>query len=120
MCGICGVIGSTNLEPTQDVIRHMLAQMHHRGPDDEGIFVDGSVALGMRRLSIIDIRGGHQPVFNEDRTVVVVFNGEIYNFQGLRNTLESRGYHFQTESDTEVIVYAYEEWGEDCVDHFEG
>ena len=120
MCGICGVIGSTDPEPTQNVVRQMLGQMHHRGPDDEGIFVDGSVALGMRRLSIIDLGGGHQPVFNEDRTVVVVFNGEIYNFQELRTTLESRGYHFQTESDTEVIVYAYEEWGEDCVDHFEG
>jgi asparagine synthase (glutamine-hydrolysing) len=98
----------------------MLGQMYHRGPDDEGIFVDDSVTLGMRRLSIIDLGGGHQPVFNADRTVVVVFNGEIYNFQELRNTLESRGYHFQTASDTEVIVYAYEEWGEDCVDHFEG
>ena len=120
MCGICGVIGSTDPEPTQSVVRQMLGQMHHRGPDDEGIFVDDSVALGMRRLSIIDLGGGHQPVFNEDRTVVVVFNGEIYNFQELRTTLESRGYHFRTESDTEVIVYAYEEWGEDCVDHFEG
>ena len=120
MCGICGVIGSTEPEPTQNVVRQMLGQMHHRGPDDEGIYVDGSVALGMRRLSIIDVGGGHQPVFNEDRTLVVVFNGEIYNFQELRATLESRGHHFQTNSDTEVIVYAYEEWGEDCVDHFEG
>ena len=120
MCGICGVIGSTDPEPTQNVVRQMLGQMHHRGPDDEGIFVDGSVALGMRRLSIIDLGGGHQPVFNEDKSVVVVFNGEIYNFQELRSTLEARGYQFHTESDTEVIVYAYEEWGEDCVDHFEG
>ena len=98
----------------------MLGQMHHRGPDDEGLFIDDSVALGTRRLSIIDLSGGHQPVFNEDRTVVVVFNGEIYNFQELRRTLETRGHHFRTGSDTEVIVYAYEEWGEDCVDHFEG
>ena len=120
MCGICGIIGSTEPEPTQNVVRQMLGQMQHRGPDDEGIFVDESVALGMRRLSIIDLGGGHQPVFNQDRTVVVVFNGEIYNFQELRNTLEHRGYRFQTQSDTEVIVYAYEEWGEDCVDHFEG
>lgn len=120
MCGICGVIGSTDPEPTQDVVRRMMGQMCHRGPDDEGMFVDDSVALGMRRLSIIDLTGGRQPVFNEDRTVVVVFNGEIYNFQELRRTLESRGYPFRTGSDTEVIVYAYEEWGEDCVDHFEG
>ena len=120
MCGICGVIGRTDPEPTPDVVRQMLAQMHHRGPDDEGLFVDGSVALGMRRLSIIDLGGGHQPVFNADRTVVVVFNGEIYNFQELRCILQARGYRFQTHSDTEVIVYAYEEWGEQCVDHFEG
>ncbi len=120
MCGICGIIGNTEPEPTQNVVRQMLGQMHHRGPDDEGTYVDGSVALGMRRLSIIDVGGGHQPVFNQDKTLVVVFNGEIYNFQELRATLESRGYRFQTNSDTEVIVYAYEEWGEDCVDHFEG
>jgi asparagine synthase (glutamine-hydrolysing) len=120
MCGICGVIGSTDPEPTQAVVRQMMGQMCHRGPDDEGMFVDDAVTLGMRRLSIIDLCGGHQPVFNGDRTVVVVFNGEIYNFQELRHTLESRGHRFRTGSDTEVIVYAYEEWGEDCVDHFEG
>lgn len=120
MCGICGVIGNTDPEPAQNIVRQMLGQMHHRGPDDEGLFTDDAVALGMRRLSIIDLNGGHQPVFNADRSVVVVFNGEIYNFLELRKTLESRGYRFQTGSDTEVIVYAYEEWGEDCVDHFEG
>ena len=120
MCGICGIIGNTDPEPTRNVLQQMLRQMHHRGPDDEGVHVDGAVALGMRRLSIIDVDGGHQPVFNEDKTLAVVFNGEIYNFQELRATLESRGYHFRTNSDTEVIVYAYEEWGEDCVDHFEG
>jgi asparagine synthase (glutamine-hydrolysing) len=98
----------------------MMEPMHHRGPDDEGLFVDDSVALGMRRLSIIDLAGGHQPVFNEDRTVAVVFNGEIYNFHELRRALESRGHAFQTGGDTEVIVHAYEEWGEDCVDHLEG
>ncbi len=120
MCGICGVVGVTDPEPTLSVVRRMMGEMCHRGPDDEGMFVDDSVTLGMRRLSIIDLNGGHQPVFNGDRTVVVVFNGEIYNFQELRRTLESRGYPFRTGSDTEVIVYAYEEWGEDCVDHFEG
>jgi asparagine synthase (glutamine-hydrolysing) len=98
----------------------MMGQLCHRGPDDEGMFVDDSVTLGMRRLSIIDLTGGLQPVFNANRTVVVVYNGEIYNFQELRRTLESRGHAFHTGSDTEVIVYAYEEWGEDCVDHFEG
>jgi asparagine synthase (glutamine-hydrolysing) len=120
MCGICGVVGVTESESTEGVVRQMMGQMHHRGPDDEGIFVDNSVVLGMRRLSIIDLRGGQQPVFNEDGTVVVVFNGEIYNFQELRSTLESRGHAFRTRSDTEVVVHAYEEWGEDCVDYLEG
>jgi asparagine synthase (glutamine-hydrolysing) len=120
MCGICGVVGSTELESTQSVVRQMMGQMHHRGPDNEGVFVDHSVALGMRRLSIIDLDGGGQPVFNEDGSLVVVFNGEIYNFRELRRTLESRGHIFRTGSDTEVIVHAYEEWGEDCVDYLEG
>jgi asparagine synthase (glutamine-hydrolysing) len=120
MCGICGVIGFTDPSSTEALVRTMMAQMHHRGPDDDGIFMDNSVALGMRRLSIIDLCGGNQPAFNEDGTVVVVFNGEIYNFQELRRTLESRGHRLGTGSDTEVIVHAYEEWGEDCVDYLEG
>jgi len=98
----------------------MMGEMRHRGPDDEGMFVDESVALGMRRLSIIDLGGGHQPVFNEDGSVAVVFNGEIYNFRDLRQTLKTRGHTFRTASDTEVIVHAYEEWGEDCVEYLEG
>ena len=120
MCGICGLVGTTKPESMQTVVQRMVGQMPHRGPDDEGIFLDHSVALGMRRLSIIDIPGGRQPVFNEDGTVVVVFNGEIYNFRELRRMLESRGHRFRTRGDTEVIVHAYEEWGEDCVDYFEG
>jgi asparagine synthase (glutamine-hydrolysing) len=120
MCGICGVVGGTELESTESIVRQMMGHMHHRGPDNEGIFVDHSVALGMRRLSIIDLDGGGQPVFNEDESVVVVFNGEIYNFRELRHTLETSGHIFRTESDTEVIVHAYEEWGEDCVDYIEG
>lgn len=120
MCGICGLVGTTEPELTQAVVQRMMRQMTHRGPDDEGIFVDHSVALGMRRLSIIDLGGGQQPLFNEDGTVAVVFNGEIYNFRELRRTLESRGHAFRTGSDTEVIVHAYEEWGEDCVEHLEG
>jgi asparagine synthase (glutamine-hydrolysing) len=120
MCGICGVVGARDPESQQAVVGRMMRQMPHRGPDDEGLFVDGPVALGMRRLSIIDLDGGHQPVFNEDGSVVVVFNGEIYNFQELRQSLESRGHSFRTATDTEVIVHAYEEWGEDCVEHLEG
>ena len=120
MCGICGVVGSTQPELMQAVVQRMVSQMPHRGPDDESLFLDRSVALGVRRLSIIDLNGGNQPVFNEDGTVVVVFNGEIYNFRELRRTLESRGHSFRTRGDTEVIVHAYEEWGEDCVDYLEG
>jgi asparagine synthase (glutamine-hydrolysing) len=120
MCGICGVVGNTEPESTQTIVQQMLGEMHHRGPDHEGMFVDHSVALGMRRLSIIDLGGGDQPIFNEDGSVVVVFNGEIYNFRELRRTLESRGHIFRTEGDTEAIVHAYEEWGEECVDYIEG
>jgi asparagine synthase (glutamine-hydrolysing) len=120
MCGICGVVGTAEPESMQLVVERMMGQIIHRGPDDEGIFVDRSVALGMRRLSIVDLDGGHQPLFNEDGTVAIVFNGEIYNFHDLRRTLESRGHTFRTESDTEVIVHAYEEWGEDCVNYLEG
>ena len=92
----------------------------HRGPDEDGLLVAPSAALGMRRLSIIDLSGGHQPVFNESRNVAVVFNGEIYNFPQLRNTLEARGHTFRTASDTEVIVHAYEEWGEQCLRELRG
>jgi asparagine synthase (glutamine-hydrolysing) len=120
MCGICGLVGKNESDVSESIIRQMLGQMHHRGPDDEGLFIDDAVAFGARRLSIIDLSGGHQPVFNADGSVVVVFNGEIYNFQELRRILESRGHSFRTSSDTEVIVHAYEEWGEECVDHFEG
>ena len=120
MCGICGVVGVDSAGTGADVVARMLREMRHRGPDDEGILADGSVCLGMRRLSIIDVEGGHQPLFNEDRTVAVVFNGEIYNFRQLRQTLKSRGHSFRTATDTEVIVHAYEEWGDDCIRHLEG
>ena len=90
----------------------MCAAIRHRGPDDEGVHADAGVGLGMRRLSIIDLATGHQPIHNEDRTVWVVFNGEIYNYAALRRELESRGHRFYTSSDTETIVHAYEEWGE--------
>jgi asparagine synthase (glutamine-hydrolysing) len=98
----------------------MCASLVHRGPDDEGSFVGPEIALGMRRLSIIDVEGGHQPIYNEDRSVVVVFNGEIYNYRNLRATLEGRGHTFRTQSDTEVIVHAYEDAGDDCVARFNG
>ncbi len=98
----------------------MMQALLHRGPDEDGILVAPSAALGMRRLSIIDLPGGRQPVFNETGNVGIVFNGEIYNFRQLRQTLEGRGHKFRTHSDTEAIVHAYEEWGEACVRELRG
>jgi asparagine synthase (glutamine-hydrolysing) len=120
MCGIAGMIGCPGETITPEQIRRMTNTIVHRGPDDEGIHVRGNVGLGMRRLSIIDLSGGRQPIYNEDRTVAVVFNGEIYNFHELRQELESRGHEFRTHSDTEVIVHLYEEMGADCVTKLRG
>src|ERR1700674_485584 len=120
MCGICGVIGIQRSELAEEITRRMMGALEHRGPDEDGILVAPSAALGMRRLSIIRLPGGPQPVFNETGNVAVVFNGEIYNFQQLRKTLKGRGHAFRTHSDTEVIVHAYEEWGEDCLRELRG
>ena len=121
MCGIAGIIGKKNESRIDgEAIHRMCQAIVYRGPDDEGIFVKNHTGLGMRRLSIIDLAGGHQPVFNEDRTVWVVFNGEIYNFPSLRHELESRGHSFCTHTDTEVIVHLYEELGDDCVRKLRG
>src|SRR5437879_4311333 len=106
MCGICGVYPYGIDEPVGDrLLGGMLTSIRHRGPDDEGMYLDPEVGLGSRRLSIIDLPGGHQPIYNEDRSVVVVFNGEIYNFKELRSRLQRRGHAFTTDSDTEVIVH---------------
>ncbi len=121
MCGITGVFeyrSGATVDPER--LRRMNDSLTHRGPDDEGSLVRQGVGLAMRRLSIIDVSGGHQPIANEDETVWVVFNGEIYNFVSIRRALEARGHTFRTRSDTEVIVHAYEEWGEACVARFEG
>ncbi len=120
MCGICGVIGIQRSELAEEITRRMMGALTHRGPDEDGLLIAPSAALGMRRLSIIDLPGGHQPVFNETGNVAVVFNGEIYNFPQLRKTLEARGHAFRTHSDTEVIVHAYEEWGEQCLRDLRG
>ena len=120
MCGICGVIGFEPFEQAEAITRRMMEAIRHRGPDDDGLLVAPSAALGMRRLSIIDLPGGHQPVFNEAGNVAIVFNGEIYNFRQLCGALETRGHVFRTHSDTEVIVHAYEEWGEDCLRELRG
>ncbi|HMF92361.1 MAG TPA: asparagine synthase (glutamine-hydrolyzing) [Candidatus Angelobacter sp.] len=121
MCGIAGIVGSDRSRPADArEISRMCRTIAHRGPDDEGVHVAGHVGLGMRRLSIIDLSTGRQPIHNEDRTVWIVFNGEIYNFAELRTRLESRGHRFYTNSDTEVIVHLYEDHGSDCVHHLRG
>jgi len=121
MCGIAGIVGErTDSRVDYAVIQRMCQTIIHRGPDDEGIFVKHGAGLGMRRLSIIDLAGGHQPVFNEDRSVWVIFNGEIYNFRELRHDLENHGHCFRTHTDTEVIVHLYEELGSDCVQKLRG
>ena len=116
MCGIFGIFGSLDKE----LLDAMSKALRHRGPDDVGFFFDNNVALGNTRLSIIDIEKGHQPIYNEDGTIWTVFNGEIYNFQELRVELEELGHKFYTNSDTEAIVHAYDEWGENCVNKFNG
>jgi len=120
VCGIAGTVGRTDETVDAASVRRMCQTIVHRGPDDEGIYTKGSVGLGMRRLSIIDLAGGHQPIHNEDQTIWVVYNGEIYNFPELRRELEGRGHHFYTRSDTEVIVHLYEEMGSDCVNKLRG
>jgi asparagine synthase (glutamine-hydrolysing) len=119
MCGICGVAGGDPARG-QELVRVMSNAMTHRGPDDEGFEHAGGVTLGSRRLSIIDIEGGHQPIHNEDSKVWVVQNGEIYNHPDLREQLLAAGHTFYTNADTEALVHAYEEWGLDMVDHLNG
>lgn len=118
MCGIAGVIGKK--EYTTATIARMVDQIVHRGPDDQGIHVEDSFAFGMRRLSIIDVGGGHQPISNEDDTVTVVFNGEIYNYKELQPELERAGHQFKTHSDTEGLVHLYEQYGPDMVHKLRG
>lgn len=127
MCGIVGFLTSKAVDvPDDGVLRTMRDTLVHRGPDDSGEFIrhldDGGpfVFFGHRRLSIIDLAGGHQPLSNENETVWVIFNGEIYNFLELRSRLETLGHKFKTNSDTEAIAHAYEEYGEECFQHFNG
>src|SRR2546430_15373482 len=122
MCGICGVVAMDDvLDPgVRGAIGRMTATLEHRGPDGQGVFSDPYAALGHRRLAIIDREGGAQPISNEDGTVWIVFNGEIYNHRPLRQLLIERGHRFKTASDTETIVHAYEEYGTACVHRFQG
>lgn len=116
MCGIAGFYGFKN----HDLIKKISLELKHRGPDGEGYFFNDKITLLNRRLAIIDIKEGTQPIYNEDKSVVTVYNGEIYNYQELKKTLEEKGHKFKTNCDTEVIVHAYEEWGEKCFDKFNG
>jgi asparagine synthase (glutamine-hydrolysing) len=120
VCGIAGVVGRPGTVVDASDVQRMCRTIVHRGPDDEGILARGAVGLGMRRLSIIDLAGGKQPIHNEDKSVWIVFNGEIYNFPELRRELEQRGHKFYTHSDTEVIVHLYEEMGADCIAKLRG
>ncbi len=121
MCGIAGFIDMQRSHTSaKQLIDHMCEIIRHRGPDDQGVWIENGIALGMRRLAIIDVASGQQPIFNEDQSILIVFNGEIYNYQELQKELLERGHHFRTNSDTEVIVHAYEEYGDDCVKHLRG
>ena len=121
MCGITGKLNFSSQDPIDiELINRMCNVIRHRGPDDSGIYLHHNVGLGMRRLSIIDLDKGKQPISNEDKTVWVVFNGEIYNFLELRKELESKNHIFRTNSDTEVIVHLFEEYGEACVNKLRG
>ncbi|MBN2102753.1 asparagine synthase (glutamine-hydrolyzing) [bacterium] len=121
MCGICGILYFDDRQKvSQSVLRSMCDTIIHRGPDDQGQVMLGQVGLGMRRLSIIDLSTGHQPIANEENTLWIVFNGEIYNFKRLRKELENLGHQFKTRSDTEIILHGYEEWGEDVCQRLNG
>src|SRR3989475_4371109 len=121
---MCAIVGIVKLNPRERVEEARLARMRdvlrHRGPDGEGLLIDGPVGLGHRRLAIVDVAGGHQPMANEDQTVWIVFNGEIYNHAAIRPGLEAKGHRYQTRCDTETILHLYEEEGERCVERLHG
>src|SRR4051794_20787035 len=121
MCGIAGIVNEDKTEPVQPcLLNAMLAAIHHRGPEVAGAYIDGPAALGHDRLSIIDLEGGLQPICNEDGTIWIICNGEVFNYVELREELRSRGHRFRTGSDTEVIIHLYEEVGPDCLRSLNG
>ena len=120
MCGIVGIVRSDGKSVDEALLTRMCTAIRHRGPDDDGFYFNGPAGIGMRRLSIIDVAGGHQPIHNQDRTAWIVYNGEIYNYLELREKLEKLGHHFYTNSDTEAIIHAYDEYGADCPKHLRG
>src|SRR5512132_2057117 len=121
MCGITGIFDTSSRRAVdRKVLTRMNESQHHRGPDEGALHVGPGIGLGQRRLAIIDVATGQQPLYNEDRSVCVIYNGEIYNYQELIPELQALGHVFHTRSDTEVIVHAWESWGEDCVRRFRG
>lgn len=120
MCGICGILATSHRAIPENCVQAMSSVLRHRGPDDHGFLFSGPLGFGFRRLSIVDLQGGHQPMSNEDGTLWIVFNGEIYNHPSLRCLLESRGHRYVTNSDTETILHLYEEYREDCIHHLQG
>src|SRR6266446_6598515 len=120
MCGITGIVRNDRRDVDQALLGRMCASIRHRGPDDDGFYVKGPVGLGMRRLAIIDLKSGQQPIHNQDRTAWIVFNGEIYNYRELRDGLEKLGHTFYTNSDTEAIIHAYDRYGADCPRYLRG
>src|SRR6266403_2192599 len=120
MCGIAGIVRSDGAPVDRELVARMNHAIRHRGPDDDGFYFSDGVGLAMRRLSIIDLKGGHQPIHNQDSTAWIVFNGEIYNYLELRDKLEKLGHSFYTNSDTEAIIHAYDRYGPDCPKHLRG
>ncbi|MEM7543825.1 MAG: asparagine synthetase B, partial [Pseudomonadota bacterium] len=120
MCGIAGIFKRHGGEIDRDILQRMTDALHHRGPDESGYFFDNGIGFGHRRLSIIDLASGQQPMLTNDRRVALTYNGEIYNFKSLRGELESLGYRFETNCDTEVLLQAWVEWGPQCVNRLRG
>src|ERR1051325_4833238 len=114
MCGIVGYVNLDGRAADRPLLERMNEAIHHRGPDEDGYYLGGPVGLAMRRLAIIDLKGGQQPIFNEDRTACIVYNGEVYNYREVKRELERKGRRFHTDCDTEVVLQAYEEYGADC------
>ena len=120
MCGIAGIVNKDGAPVDRELLARMNESIRHRGPDDDGFYLSDGVGLAMRRLAIIDLAHGQQPIHNQDRTAWIVFNGEIYNYQELQKLVVDKGHKLATASDTEVIVHLYEEYGIDCLKHLEG